>query len=299
MDSPSRRARSRTRAEGELLRVSEDEHPDLFWAVRGAGASVGAVTSFELDLHPVGPLVVAGPRLFPFERAAEVLATVGSLELHEELGLGCAFVTVPPEPHFPAALHGSKALVVLPVWSGEQAEAPAALAPLYVLGAPLLDAVGPMPYVALQSMLDDTAPHGLHYRTTAAHLTALDETAAATLAARFGEVPGPRTHVVVTRLGGAVARVPADATAFAHRDATWLAWTIGVWEPGQDPAPHESWIAGMREAVRPLARPGLYVNALDGDPDGAEAAYGPALARLRDVKRRWDPDGVFAGAADV
>ena len=286
-------------AEGDVVRASEDEHPDLFWAVRGAGASVGAVTSFEFDLHPVGPMVVAGPRLYPFARAAEVLATVGSLELHEELGLGCAFITVPPAPHFPVGLHGTKALAVVPVWSGDHAEARAALAPLDVLGEPLLDAVGPMPYAALQSMLDDTAPHGLHYRTTAAHLGALDGTAAETIASRFAEVPGPRTHVIVTRLGGAVARVPADATAFAHRDATWLAWTIGVWEPEDDPVAHESWIAGMREAVGPLAAPGVYVNALDGDPNGAEAAYGPALARLREVKRRWDPDGVFPGAADV
>jgi len=286
-------------AEGELVRASEDEHPELFWAVRGAGASVGAVTAFELDLHPVGPLVVAGPRLYPFERAAEVLATVGGLDLHEELGLGCAFVTVPPAPHFPAELHGSKALVVVPVWSGDHADAQAALAPLEALGEPLLDAVGPMPYVALQSMLDDTAPHGLHYRTTAAHLTALDVTTAETIAGRFEDVPGPRTHVVVTRLGGAVARVPADATAFAHRDATWLAWTIGVWEPEEDAAPHESWVARMRDAVRPFAGPGVYVNALDGDPAGAEAAYGPSLARLREIKRRWDPEGVFPGAADV
>lgn len=289
-------------ADGELVRSSSEEEPELFWGIRGAGANLGVVTSFEFRLHPVGPLVAAGPRLYPLEDAADVLGRLRSAQgsLHPELGLAAVLLTVPPDPHFPSELHGRRMLAIVPVWAGELDDTEDAVAPLAELGEPTLDAFGPMPFVALQSMIDQTAPPGLHHRNFAEHLDTLSDGAIHALVDRFAHVTHPMAHVVLTLLGGAVERVPQDATAFPHRNGAWVAWVIGMWRPEEVGAPHETWLASVRDALRPHAADGVYVNAL-GDEEGerVRAAYGPNWRRLVELKRAWDPENAFRLNANV
>jgi FAD/FMN-containing dehydrogenase len=288
-------------ADGDLVRASEEEEPELFWGMRGAGANFGVVTAFEFQLHPVGPLVAGGPLLYPLERAAEVLRGVREVEasLHDELGLACVLITVPPAPHFPPDLHGRHMLAVVPVWAGSLDEADGVVAPLRALGEPVLDGFGPIPYIALQSMLDETGPPGLHHRNFAEHI-ALSDGAIDTLVERFAHVTHPMAHVVMTLLGGAVAQVSPDATAFPHRDSAWVAWTIGMWRPDEDGAPHVEWLGSVRDALRPHAAGGVYVNALGDEPVASvRAAYGPNWPRLVELKRRWDPDNAFRLNANI
>ena len=290
-------------AEGDVVRANADEEPELFWGVRGAGPNLGVVTSFEFQLHPVGPLVAGGPLLFPFEQAAEVLARLHAVqgELHSELGLAAVLLTVPPAPTFPPELHGRRMLAIVPAWAGDLEHVDRALAPIRALGEPVLDGFGPIPWLALQSMLDQTAPHGLHQRNFAEHLDSLGTDAVDGLLAGFDEVTHPMAHVALTLLGGAVEQVAPTATAFPHRDGAWVAWTIGMWRPEEDPEPHERWIASMRDALRPHAAGGVYVNAIGADEPNARvrAAFGPNWARLLQLKRAWDPENVFRLNANI
>ena len=289
-------------AEGDIVRASADEEPDLYWGMRGAGSNFGVVTSFEFRLHPVGPLVAGGPRLYPLEHAVDVLARLRSVQddLHPELGLSAVLMTVPPDPHFPAELQGRRMLAIAPVWAGALGEAERAVAPLAELGEPALDGFGPIPWVALQSMLDATAPHGLQHRNFAQHLDSLGAEAVEALVERFERVTHPMAHVVLTLLGGAVDDVSSEATAFPHRDGAWVAWTIGMWGPEEDGERHVEWLASVRKALAPHAAGGVYVNALGAEPgDRVQAAYGANWDRLVGLKRTWDPENVFRLNANI
>jgi FAD/FMN-containing dehydrogenase len=289
-------------AEGEIVRASVNEEPELFWGIRGAGANFGVVTEFVFRAHPVGPLVAAGPRLYPLEEAVDVLARLRAAQddLHPELGLSAVLLTVPPAPTFPPELHGRKMLAIVSVWAGELDVADAAVAPLAELGEPVLDGFGPIPWVALQSMIDGTAPHGLHQRNSAEHLEALSDGAIDALVERFAHVSHPMTHVVLTLLGGAVAEVAPEATAFPHRGGDWVSWMIAMWRPDEDAAPHVEWLSSLREALRPHAAGGVYVNALgEGPGESVRRAYGPNWPRLVELKRQWDPDNAFRLNANI
>jgi FAD/FMN-containing dehydrogenase len=289
-------------AEGEIVRASADEEPELFWGIRGAGANFGVVTEFVFRAHAVGPIVAGGPRVFPLDDAVSLLARLRDAQddLHPELGLSVVLMTVPPAPSFPPELHGRRVLAIVPVWAGELSGAEDAVAPLAALGAPVLDGFGPIPWVELQSMVDASAPHGLHQRNLAQHLESLSAGAVEALVTRFEQVTHPMAHVILTLLGGAVADVAPDATAFPHRDGSWVAWTIGMWAPDEDGERHREWIASVREALAPHAASGVYVNALDDGPaQRVRSAYGANWDRLVALKRAWDPENVFRLNANV
>jgi FAD/FMN-containing dehydrogenase len=285
-------------AAGELVRTSAGENADLFWAVRGAGANFGVVTEFVFRLHEVGPMVTGGMLVFPFEQAGGVIRGARDVlaGTPDELTTALALLTVPPHEPFPADLWGRKAVGIVPVYAGDLDAGARAVEPLRALGEPALDLVGPMPYVALQSMLDQTAPHGLHNYNAAETLPELLDDAIEPLLDAFATVPSPRSHVILTQMGGAVARVETTATAFAQRDAGWLAWIIGIWDPTEAAEPNVDWARGIRRALEPFATGGTYVNALEpeaGRSGRVRASYGPNWDRLVELKRRWDPDNVF------
>jgi len=184
----------------------------------------------------------------------------------------------------------------VPVYAGDLDAGARAVEPLRRLAAPVLDLVGPMPYVALQSMLDDTAPHGLHNYNVAETLPGLADGAIDGLLETFAAAPSPRSHVILTQMGGAVGRVATSATAFAQREAGWLAWIIGIWDETEPGAPNVEWARAVRRALAPFATRGTYVNALEPEAAGSgrvQASYGPNWDRLVELKRAWDPDNVF------
>ncbi len=284
-------------AAGEIVNASAEVNPDLFWALRGDGGNFGVVTEFEFALHEVGPLVYAGVLVFPFERAGEVLRASRDLmsEAPDELSIHEILITVPSHDPFPPALQGRRAVFLVPVHVGGEARARADLAPLRRLG-PAFDLVGPMPYLALQSMIDHDNRAGLGHYSRSHWLAGLEDQLIDALVDRFAQAPSPLAHVITARMGGAVSRVAADATAFRHRDAERLLWIIGYWpDPDDDAAPHRGWVDGVFDSAAPSSTGAVYVNGLEDEgPERIRAAYGEeTFARLASLKKRWDPENVF------
>ena len=284
-------------AAGEVVRASADANPDLFWALRGGGGNFGVVTEFEFSLHEVGPLVYAGVFAFPFERAGEVLRASRDLmsDAPDELSIHEILITVPSHDPFPPELRGQPAVFLVPVHVGGEDRARADLAPLRGLG-PAFDLVGPMPYRALQSMIDHDNRAGLGHYSRSHWLAGFEDQLIDTLVERFAQARSPLAHVITARMGGAVTRVPADATAFRHRAAANLLWIIGYWpDPDDDATPHRAWVDGVFDGAAPFGTGGVYVNGLDREgPERIRAAYGEdTFARLAALKQRWDPENMF------
>ena len=284
-------------AAGETVHASADVNPDLFWALRGGGGNFGVVTEFQFTLHPVGPIVTAGVFAYPYQRAGEVLRASRAVmeQAPEELSIHEILLTVPEHEPFPAELQGTRAVFLVPVHIGTQAQARADLAPLRELG-PVFDLVGPMPYLALQSMIDHDTRAGLGHYGRSHWLAGYGDELIDTLVEKFEEVSSPLSHLITARMGGAVRRVPDDATAFRHRSAANLLWIIGLWpDPHVDSSPHRAWVDEVFKATRRHSSGGVYVNALaDEGPGRVRSAYGEdTYARLVRAKDRWDPGNLF------
>ena len=283
-------------ADGRIVRASADEHPDLFWALRGGGGDFGVVTQFEFRAHRVGPMVLAGMLVYPWERAGEALRASRALmdAAPPELTIFDVLVTAPPAEPFPVELQGRRVALVSVAWSGDIAEGERVLAPLREACPPALDLIGPMPYVALQQMLDATAPHGWRFYDRLHYLPEVSDGLIDALVAGFEAVPAPEAHVVTGWMGGAIDRVAPGETAFGHRGARAFTWFIGC--SGNEPIePVTAWVRELWEATERFATGGVYVNALDRERPVRDAYADEVWERLVAVKRRYDPDGVFAG----
>ena len=285
-------------AEGERLRTSADEHPDLFWALRGGGGNFGVVTSFEFRLHPLGPTVLAGPIFWDAADAPEVLRCYRDFvrDAPDELGTVVRFGTAPPLAAIPADLHWRKVMMVGACYAGPIADGERVLRPLRACRTPLLDLVGPAPYTGFQSALDSTVPHGWHYYWKSTHLPELRDDLIDTLAAHAFAASSPRSYVAMFHLKGAVSRVADGATAFGNRRASHAITLDGVWRPGEGFGERDT--AWAREFFAALGRfrEGVYVNFLGGDEDPGRVreAYGDDVyRRLVQVKTAYDPGNVF------
>jgi FAD/FMN-containing dehydrogenase len=283
-------------ASGEIVRASASEHPDLFWALRGGGGDFGAVVSFEFRPHRVGPMVLAGMLVYRWESAREALRASRDLmeDAPPELTIFDVLLTAPPEPPFPAELQGRRVAVVSVAWSGDLAEGERVLAPLRSDCPPALDLVGPMPYLALQTMLDQTAPPGWRFYDRMHYLPEVSDAFIDSVVREFEAVPTPQSHLVTGWMGGAIDRVAPGETAFGHRDARAFTWIIGC--SGEEPVgPAAEWVRRVWEATAGFAREGVYVNALDSGRPVRDAYAAGIWERLVEIKRRYDPEGVFAG----
>jgi FAD/FMN-containing dehydrogenase len=287
-------------ADGGIVRVSADEHPDLFWALRGGGGNFGVVTSFRFALHPVGPTVLAGPVFWAAEDTTAVLRFYRDfiVEAPDELGTVVRLGTVPPLPVIPEELHWRPAIAVACCWAGAMGEGERAVRELRRFGTPLVDLISPTPYLAFQTALDDTVPHGWHYYWKATNLAGLSDDVISVLAGHAYTAGSPRSYAALFHIGGAVARVPRDATAYAGRDVGHTMSIDGVWLPeesGEHAAAETAWARRFLQALHPHAA-GVYVNFLDADDDTSRVreAYGdPIYRRLADVKAKYDPDNAF------
>jgi len=285
-------------ADGELLHASEDEHPDLFWALRGGGGNFGVVASFEFRLHGVGPTVLAGPILWDASDAREVLRFYRDFvrDAPDELGTVVRFGTAPPLPAIPADLHWRPVMMVGSCYAGPIEDGERALRPLRVCRPPLLDLVGPAPYVGFQGALDSTVVHGWNYYWKSTHISALSDDLVNVIAEHAFACASSRSYVAMFHLGGAVSRVDEGGTAFGNRQASHAITLDAVWRPGEDFAARDTaWAKGFFAALGPF-RQGVYVNFLGGDEDPGRVreAYGACVYdRLVDVKTKYDPDNVF------
>jgi FAD/FMN-containing dehydrogenase len=285
-------------ADGQMLHASEDEHPDLFWALRGGGGNFGVVTSFEFRLHAVGPTVLAGPILWDANDVRDVLGFYREFvrDAPDELGTVVRFGTAPPLPVIPAKLHWRPVVMVGTCVAAAIGDGEQVLRPLRAFRTPLLDLVGPKPYVGFQSALDSTVVHGWNYYWKSTHLPELSDDLIDVMAEHAFSCSSPRSYVAMFHLKGAVSRVPEGRTAFGNRQASHAITLDAVWRPGESLAGRDT--AWTREFFSALGRfrEGVYVNFLGGDepPDRVREAYGDSVyQRLVDVKTAYDPDNVF------
>ena len=282
-------------ADGRQVRASDDEHADLFWALRGGGGNFGVVTAFEFQLHPVDR-VMAGPTLWPIERTGEILRWYRDFILAAPEGLSGFFavMTVPPAPPFPPEVHGQKVCAVFWCWTGPASRTDELLAPVRALD-PLLVGVQELPYPMLQSAFDALYPPGLQWYWKADFVREIPDAAVEEHARYAAQLPTPFSTMHLYPVDGAVHRVPADRTAFSYRDANWNLVIVGV-DP--DPANRDritDWTRKYWSAIHPYNQAGAYVNFLMGDEgnERVRATYRDNFPRLVEVKRRYDPENRF------
>jgi FAD/FMN-containing dehydrogenase len=285
-------------ADGELLTASEDEHPDLFWGIRGGGGNFGVVTSFEYRLHPVGPIVLAGPIFHPFEDAREVLAFYREYiaAVPDELTTIFELSVAPPVPFLPEEVHGKPIVMVGACYAGSPDEGAEVVRSLKQFGRPIADLLEPKPYTALQSTFDPLVPHGWHRYWKSVELPPLTDAAIDTLIEQASAVTSPKSYCIVFQLGGALGRVEADATAFGRREATHNVNINAVWtEDDPEGERHVAWARDFYSAMQPHAGGRVYVNFLgDEGPDRVRQAYGDKrYERLVRLKRAYDPTNFF------
>ena len=287
-------------AEGNFIQTSADEHPDLFWALRGGGGNFGVVTSFRFALHPVGPSVLAGPIFWAADDTIDVLRFYRDFvaEAPDELGTVIRLGTIPQLPGIPQDLHFRPAIAVVCCYAGAVEDGERAVRDLRRFGTPLADLVEPKLYVAHQSAIDETVPHGWHYYWKATSLTGLSDDVISIVADHAYTASSPRSYAVMFHMGGAVARVPYDATSYAGRGVAHNIVIEGVWLPeesGEHAVAETAWARGFFDSLEPH-RVGVYVNFLDSDDDDSRVreAYGdPTYRRLAEVKAKYDPENVL------
>jgi FAD/FMN-containing dehydrogenase len=288
--------------DGAVRKASRDEHPDLFWAVRGGGRGLGVVTSFEFDLHPLGPEVAVVQLFYAYDQAERILRAWPRIALSRPDSVTPQLIlwSVPEDPSIPTELHGSKVVVAVGVYAGPAEDGAAALEPLRELGAPLFELSGTMRYVEIQSSVDALFPTGGRYYMKSHFMDDLSDEAIATLIEWDARRPTPETLVAIRTLGGAVSRVSAAESAFPHRAAPFNVSIDAGWT---DPALDETaigWARGAWDALRPFATGGMYVNfsGLGDEVDSApDAVFGSSQEKLAQVRATYDPDGLFAAAA--
>jgi FAD/FMN-containing dehydrogenase len=289
-------------ADGEQLHVDDHTEPELLWGLRGGGGNFGIVTRFTYQLHPVGPLVLAGPIVWPLEQAPAVLRFVRDYapEAPDELGITLAARLIPPMPFVSPDRYGTPALLLLLVWSGDIASGQQAVEPLRRLGTPLAEVVRPVPYQAIQSMLDGGAPHGLHYYWKSHRIPELSDDVIDEIVGGVGTLPTPLSQLSGWAMGGAAGRVDPGATAVGDRGSGFELNLTAAWRP-DDPAgeQHKAWVRERWEALRPHGS-GVYANFLsDEGAAGVERAYGDRLTRLTALKDRYDPENFFRLNANI
>jgi len=284
-------------ASGALVHASADEHPDLFWALRGGGGNFGVVTSFEYRLHPVGPEVLAGLVVQPFHLAREILEQYRKIVAHAPDELSCWIVMrkAPPLPFLPTEVHGKEVVVLAMCYAGDVQRGQSATAALRGLGKPIADVVGPMPFVGWQSAFDPLLTPGARNYWKSHDLVELSDGALDVLLEHVERLPSPECEVFIGHLGGAVNRVPGDATAYPHRGVEFVVNVHTRWrDPSQD-AQCIAWARSLFDALAPHATGGVYVNFMPGDEAQrvATGAYGPNYARLERIKAAYDPTNLF------
>jgi FAD/FMN-containing dehydrogenase len=284
-------------ADGAIVTANDDENADLFWGLRGGGGNFGIVTEFEFRLHPVGPTVLAGPVYYDLAEGAQVLRGYRDAiaDAPDELTTILNLRRVPPVPFLPEELHGTPVVTVLGCWAGDLEAGERAVRPLRTLGTPLFDGLVPRPFVQLQSLFNATVPHFWHYYWKSIETPPFENGVIDTLVEHTARITSPRSYTIIFHLGGAMARVDEDATAYPQRDAAHNVNINAVWLQDEEADPHVRWTREFFSALEPHARGRVYVNFMgDEGQDRVRAAYGDAkYARLASLKRRYDPENVF------
>lgn len=280
-------------ADGRLVHASDDRNPELMWALRGGGGNFGVVTSLEFQLHPVGPEVAAAVVFYPIDQAEVVLRRYRTYAEAAPDAIACYAMVVNAPPDLPAEHQGRPVLAIVGCHADDVDAGRELLQPVAGFGRPIAAVIDAMPYTALQTSFDAGNPTGQRYYWKSQHLTGLPDELIDAVCRFARDLHGDFTIIGIEPLGGAQGRVPPDATAFPHRS---VPFSLGIWTGWADPAADRDNVAWTRDffaAVQPFGA-GAYVNYLgDDEADRVGEAYGGNMARLVEIKRRWDPDNLF------
>jgi FAD/FMN-containing dehydrogenase len=277
-------------ADGRALRACRDEHADLFWAVRGAGANFGVVTSLEYQLHPVGPMITGGLVAHPFERATEVLRFYRDVtaSLPDEFTVFMGLIHAPDGS-------GAKLVAIVVCHCGPLSDGVVATRPIKAFGYPAMDGIGPMTYCQLNAMLDAAYPKGALNYWKSNFLAQLSDAAIDAMIECFARCPSPMGQVLLEHLHGAATRVGIGETAFPHRADGYDFLVVSEWMDRADTDRCIAWARDTYTAMKPSMASGRYVNYLDHDESGdpVAAAYGSNYRRLQALKAQYDPSNFF------
>jgi FAD/FMN-containing dehydrogenase len=281
-------------ADGRQLRASEHDHPELFWALRGAGPNFGVATSLQFRLHQVGPEVLAGQIIYPFDHAVELLRFFRDFMVDAPDGFQCYpfMIRIPPVEPFPERLHGHPALDF--VLYHVDPDAADFVQPLRELEETILDLVEPLAYTTVQQTFDAALPQGQRYYSKAHYLDELSDASIDTIGAHATDLKGTFTAAYLEPLGGAIGRVDPSATAFGGRSAGYSFHILAGWVEAADDDAVMASARRFHDAMAPHATGGVYVNLLGDDEDErVPAAYGDNYQRLVELKTGWDPGNLF------
>jgi FAD/FMN-containing dehydrogenase len=286
-------------ADGEVVRASEDENADLFWAIRGGGSNFGIVTEFDFRAEPLGPMVMAGMLLHPRDVAPELIAFYRDLmaDAPDELGGGVALIHGPPEPFVPDEWQLKPVTGIIVLWMGSPADAEEGVRPLKEFGDPIVDLVQPMPYTAVQQLLDAPASiPGLREYFRIDYFNELPSEAIDAFVGHTAKVASPMTQVVLEPLGGVESRVDDHATPLPRPDAPFAFHGLSLWLDPADDEKNMAWARELGELVSPWTLDRALPNFVAEDDSDARlrASYGEEnYRRLVQAKDAWDPENVF------
>jgi len=288
--------------DGTSVTASATENPDLFWGIRGGGGNFGIVTSFEFQAYPLGPEVVAGMMVWPIDQATEVMRVYRSFaaSLPEDAGSLLVLRPAPPAPFLPPEVHGTLIVGIAGMFAGSLDDGARVFAPLMEVGRPLGGGLVPKPFLAHQSMFDAGQPKGRQYYWKSEYLETLTEGTDRILLTHAREIESPHTAILCFQLGGAMARVPEEASAAGHRKAGFVVNIAGAWDDPAESDRHMAWVRGCWEALSPHSM-GTYVNFLteEADDQRVRAAYGANYDRLAALKSRYDPENVLRANQNI
>jgi FAD/FMN-containing dehydrogenase len=283
-------------ANGEIVRASVRENPELFWAIRGGGGNFGIVTAFEFQLHPVGPEVLSGLVIHPLASAREVLRFYRDFLPTTPEAFACWFVLrlAPPLPFLAPEWHGKPILALAMCWSGDIAEGERVAAPLRGFGKPLADVVGRAPFADWQTALDPLLTPGFRNYWKSHDFRELSDGLIEVLLAYAGKIPDPNSEIAYAQLGGAISQVPQEATAYGHRESQFAMNVHGRWADAEKDEACIGWARDLFKAAAPFATGAVYVNFMTQDEgERVRAAYGSNYERLVQLKRKYDPTNLF------
>jgi FAD/FMN-containing dehydrogenase len=284
-------------AEGEVMRASESENADLFWGIRGGGGNFGIVTEFEFRLNPLGPTVLAGPIFWPMADSPKLLRFYREwiTEAPDELMTIVVHRKAPPLPFVPAELHGEPVVAVVPCYSGPVEEGERVVRPLREFAKPVLDLCQPKPFLEHQAMFDPTFPHGRWYYMRACDVAELSDEVIDTTFEHSMRITSPLTAFPIWQMGGAVARIGSDETAFGPRDAGFTFNITVATESAAGFEEEREWARGLWSALEPHHTGTVYVNFLmEEGEERVRQAYGEVrYDRLKTLKRKYDPGNLF------
>jgi FAD/FMN-containing dehydrogenase len=283
-------------ADGELRRASEHEHTDLFWAIRGGGGNFGVVTSFDFRLHQVGPEILAGLIVHPFDAAPALLrhyrAVVASTP--DELTCWMVFRKAPPLPFLPPEWHGREVAIVALAYCGDTASGERVIEPLRRFGNPIGEHVGAMPLVAWQQAFDPLLTPGARNYWKSHDFRSVSDGLIDVIVNYVSQLPGPQCEIFLGQLGGSAAHIAPDSMAFGRRDSEFVINVHTRWDDPADDTRCIAWARELFDAMTPHAMGSVYVNFMpDDEKERVPAAFGPNYARLAAIKAKYDPKNLF------